>query len=40
MMEECAAAKIDPEAREALWILDKPRMQAIVIEAQKIGLVI
>ena len=33
-LNNCAASKIDPEARESLWLLDRDRMVAVLGEAQ------
>ena len=33
-LNNCAASKIDPEAREALWLLDRDRMVTVLGEAQ------
>lgn len=37
MLDHCAAARIDPVASEALWQLDRAKMEAVAEEATKVG---
>lgn len=37
MLDRCAAARIDPVASDALWQLDRAKMEAVAEEAAKVG---
>ena len=37
MLVQCASVRIDPEAEEALYVLDKGRMEGVSSEASKVG---